>query len=308
MIGHEMFGQVREVGRGVKTVQAGDFAAFTVRRGCGHCPACAMNRSDMCTSGEYTERGIKGLDGYQTEFVVDREQYVVKVPPEVVAVGALAEPMSVAEKAIDDVVRIQSARLPFASVGGAFEGKRALVAGLGPIGLLAAFALRLRGAEVFGLDVVAPSSARPQLLKQIGGTYVDGRRVRPDAIDEHFGQIDIILEATGVAQLEFDLLSALGINGAYVLTGIPGGDRPIQVDAPALMRQLVLQNQVMVGSVNASRAHFQMAVDDLQKARHTWGDAIDHVITDRFPYARFADALAHHPADEIKTVLTWSEP
>jgi len=74
VLGHEMFGQVTEVGRAVTTVTPGDYAVFTVRRGCGGCRSCAMNRSDMCQTGLYSERGIWALDGYQTEYVVDHEQ------------------------------------------------------------------------------------------------------------------------------------------------------------------------------------------------------------------------------------------
>ncbi len=304
VIGHEMLGQVVEVGASVTTVRPGDYAVFTVRRGCGHCPACAMNRSDMCYSGDYTERGIKGRDGYDAEFVVDQEQYLVKVPAELGTLGVLAEPMSVAQKAIEEAALIQAARLPDAGKPEAwFKDKRVLVAGLGPIGLLAAFALRLRGANVLGLDVVDKDSPRPTLLKAIGGVYVNGHETSPEQLQ--VDHIDVILEATGVARLEFDLIEALGINGVYVLTGIPGGDRPIQIDGAKLMRQLVLRNQVIVGSVNASRHHFQNAVNDLQQARQTWGGLIDRVITDRLPYAEFDKALTQHTDDEIKTVLEW---
>jgi threonine dehydrogenase-like Zn-dependent dehydrogenase len=309
VIGHEMFGEVVEVGSPVSSVRPGDYAVFTVRRGCGHCPACAKNRSDLCESGDYTERGIRRRDGYQTESVVDEEQYLVKVPPEIVSAGVLAEPMSVAEKAIDEALAIQMARLPEAQTPEQWlKGKRVLIAGLGPIGLLAAFALQLRGAQVLGLDIVDPDTARPRLLRRIGGTYVGGPQVKADALGEHFGQIALIFEATGVAALDFDLLSALGTNGVYVLTGIPGGDRPVQVPGAALMRQLVLGNQVLVGSVNASAKHFEMGVHDLTRARQLWGDAIDSVITHRHPYQDFAAALSHHGADEIKTVIEWARP
>ena len=85
---------------------------FTVRRGCGQCPPCLMGRADMCQTGNYRERGIHGLDGYQTEFVVDKEQYVVSVPAELEAVGVLMEPLSIVEKAIDEALRLQARAFP----------------------------------------------------------------------------------------------------------------------------------------------------------------------------------------------------
>lgn len=306
VIGHEMLGEVVEVGKQVKRVQPGDFAVFTVRRGCGKCTPCLLNRSDMCLTGEYRERGIWKLDGYQTEYVVDKEQYIVKVNKDLVPVGVLAEPLSVAEKAIDESVRIQTSRLPDAqATPNWLFGKRALVAGLGPIGLLAALALTLRGAQVYGLDVVDEGTSRPAWLAGIGGTYVDGRRVAANRLDDTLGPMDLIFEATGVPALAFNLLDALALNGVYVLTGIPGGNRPVQLPAAELIRQLVLMNQVMVGSVNAARDHFQMAVDDLALARSRWDKHVEGLITQRHPYTDFEGALRHHGDDEIKVVLEW---
>jgi threonine dehydrogenase-like Zn-dependent dehydrogenase len=94
-------------------------------------------------------------------------------------------------------------------------------------------------------------------------------------------------------------------SGLYVLTGIPGGTRPLEVAGAELIRQLVLSNQVIIGSVNASRDHFQMAVDDLSHAHLRWGKHIDALITQRHPAADFETALAHHGDDEIKVVLEW---
>ena len=123
---------------------------------------------------------------------------------------------------------------------------------------------------------------------------MDGRRIPPDKVERELGQMDLILEATGVASLEFNLLDALGQNGVYVLTGIPGGDRPLQLDGADLIRRLVLGNQIMVGSVNASRDHFQMAVDDLLRARLIWGDHVARLISHRRPYTDFQNALTRH--------------
>ena len=303
VIGHEMFGKVVGVGASVTRVKGGDFAVFTVRRGCGECMSCLVGRSDMCQTGKYKERGLHWLDGYQTEFVVDKEQYVVRVPAELEAIGVLMEPLSIVEKGIDEAIRLQIVRVPEAATTPDWiVGRRCL----GPVGLLASMVLRLRGAEVYGLDVVDSTSARPKWLNVMGGNYVDGRAVPADQVEKKIGPMDLVLDASGIASLEFNLLDALGRNGAYVITGIPGGDHPLQIAGAELVRQLVLDNQVMVGSVNAARGHFQMGVDDLAQAQLRWGAHIAALITNRYPFSQFAQLVEQHPPDAIKEVIEWS--
>ncbi len=307
VIGHEMFGQVVGIGSAVTRVKSGDYAVFTVRRGCGECACCRMNRADMCQTGKYHERGIRGLDGYQTEFAVDQEQYIVRVPNELEPVGVLMEPLSVVEKAIDEALRVQMVRCPdAAATPDWFHGRRCLVAGLGPVGLLAAMVLRLRGGEVYGLDVVDANTARPKWLGGIGGTYIDGREVPADQVEKKIGAMDLVLDASGIAELEFNLLDALALNGVYVLTGIPGGDRPFQIPGAELVRQLVLDNQVMLGSVNAAHGHFQMAADDLAQAHLRWGTLIAGLITNRYPWDQFAGLINQHQPEAIKQVIEWA--
>jgi threonine dehydrogenase-like Zn-dependent dehydrogenase len=307
VIGHEMLGEVVETGADVKAFSVGDYAVLTVRRGCGQCVSCKSNRSDMCYTGQFTERGIKGHHGFETEYVVDEEQYAVKVPAALRTVGVLTEPLSVIEKAIDEAQAIQAARLPQVEAATWLIGKRALVAGLGPIGLLAAIALRLRGAEVIGLDIVDEGSKRPEILRKLGGTYIDGRKTKTSLLDDHLGQIDFILEATGVAELGFQLIDALGVNGIYVMTGIPHGDRPVCITGADMMKQLVLMNQIILGSVNASTTHYAHAIQDLEKAKAKWGKLVDEIITSRLPYHQFREALDLRSDNDIKTVLEWAK-
>ena len=307
IIGHEMFGEVVETGSSVTTVKPGDFGLFTVRRGCGKCNPCNHNRSDMCSTGDYTERGIKAADGFQSQFVVDKEQYFIKVPDEVKELGVLTEPMSVASKAIDEALIIQGARFKdFEDPNQWFKGKKALVAGIGAIGILAAFALRLRGAEVYGVDIVDENSLRPQVLRQIGGKYVNGNDVKITDLDDFLGEVDFVFEAVGLATLQIELIDALGVNGIYVATGIPGGNRPITLNGSDLMRQLVLKNQIVLGSVNASPDHYRMAVEDLQGCKEKWPEAISRVITERVPFSEFKTALRVQSQDEIKVVVEWT--
>src|SRR6185437_11657386 len=304
VIGHEMLGQVAAVGSAVRRVRVGDLAVFTVRRGCGQCANCAMLRSDMCQTGRYTERGIKGRDGYQAELVVDLEENVTRVPPELAAVGVLLESLSIGEKAIAEALALQKKRDPHAASTPAwFSGARCLVAGLGPVGLLAAMVLRLRGAEVWGLDVLDETSARPEWLAGIGGRYVDGRQLKPGA--EPLAGMALIVDASGFAALEVELLNALAFNGAYALTGIPPADKLLEIPAAGLLRQLVLANQVVVGSVNAARGHFQMASDDLGAARLRWGRRIEGLITHHHTPEEFVSGV--NPSDGIKEVVAWGE-
>lgn len=309
VIGHEMLGQVVSAGASVTRVKPGDYAVFTVRRGCGQCAPCLMNRADMCQTGKYHERGIHGLDGYQTEYAVDQEQYLVRVPPELEPAGVLLEPLSVVEKAIDEALRLQTLRLPEAATAPDwFNRRRCLVAGLGPVGLLAAMVLRLRGGEVYGLDVVDANTARPKWLAAIGGNYIDGRQVPANQVDKKIGGMDFILDASGIASLEFNLLDALARNGVYVITGIPAGDRPLRIAGDELIRQLVLDNQLMLGSVNAARGHFQMGADDLAQAHLRWRGQIEALITNRCSPDQFSGLINEHPADAIKEVVEWSQP
>ncbi|MGH9465818.1 MAG: alcohol dehydrogenase catalytic domain-containing protein [Terriglobales bacterium] len=301
VIGHEMLGRVVEVGASVGRVHVGDYAVFSVRRGCGVCANCNMQRADMCQTGRYTERGINGADGYQTEFAVDREIYITRVPPELESTGVLLEPLSIVEKAIAEALRMQRERDPEAQVTPSWiSGRCCLVAGLGPVGLLAALVLRLRGAEVYGLDILDPASARPQWLQAIGGHYLKGPAVKYPA------PMAFVLDASGFAALEFNLLDALAPNGIYALTGIPGGDKPLQLSSGAsLLRQMVLSNQAMFGSVNAARGHFQMAADDLLQARHTWGNHVEGLITHHHTPQQFVAAEGALQPGVIKAVVEW---
>lgn len=306
IIGHEMLSQVMEVGKNVTTVKPDDLVVISVRRGCNSCAACKMERSDMCTTGNYTERGIKGRHGFQAEFVTDQIKYVLKIPDGIKNIAVLAEPMSVVQKAVDEVHIIQTARLPYLkNQANWMEGKVALIAGLGPIGLLAAITLRLRGMQVIGIDIVPETSPRVKILSQIGGVYFNCKKNASANIEKKYPVIDIIFDAAGIAKLDFDLLEMLSINGIFVLTGVPGDQRLIDVDGSDLMRKLVLKNQVMVGSVNESLNHFAKGLQDLQKAAKKWPQVVSGMITNRFPPKDFAKAFGQHSPDEIKAIIDW---
>lgn len=308
VVGHEMLAEVREVGPQVKRLKPKDLVVITVRRGCNECEPCKKNCPDMCKTGLYTERGIKGRHGYQCEYVVDDEKYCIKVPPALRKIAVLTEPTTVVEKAIDHASRLQVARLPVDPDPKKWiEGKLVLVAGLGPIGLLAAMVLRLRGARVLGMDIVDSHSARPKILEAMGGKYVLANDESVQNARKTFGQIDMIIEAAGIPKLDFELMEALGLSGVYALTGVPSDDRPLNVDGGKIMRQVVLRNQIVFGSVNAGLEHFQQAVVDLEAAQAKWKGVVEQFITARIPYQQFDKVLFKKVPEEIKAVTVWHE-
>lgn len=302
IIGHEVLGEVVQVGTGVKGLKPKDLVVIMVRRPCTECEMCKKGCSDMCSSGNYTERGIKQLDGFQAQLVVDEEKYMILVPPGLRNLAVLTEPTTVVEKAIDHACRLQVSRMPVDPDPKKWlVGKKVLVAGLGPIGLLASMVLRLRGASVTGMDIVSAHSLRPRILEEMGGKYVLAKEENAQG-----KKFDLILEAAGIPKLDFELIQFLATNGVYVLTGVAADGPPLCLDAATMMRNLVLKNQVVFGSVNAGVAHFRQAVIDLEEAEKKWTGVIQQLITSRTPFAQFADVLQKRKPDEIKAVIEWT--
>ncbi|MGH9900404.1 MAG: hypothetical protein ACRD68_01045 [Pyrinomonadaceae bacterium] len=210
----------------------------------------------MTTDETYYERGINLRHGYLTERYVDDPEYIVKVPAALKEAGVLLEPMSVAEKGIEQAYEIQR-RLKV------WRPARAAVVGAGTLGLLATLALRLRGLGVTTLARTAPPTLNSELVEALGARYLSTREVPLVEAAERFGPFDIVFEATGVSSVVFESMEALGKNGVLVLTGISGGDREIEVPGDRIMLGFVLGNKVAVVSVNANRSYFESGVRDV---------------------------------------------
>jgi threonine dehydrogenase-like Zn-dependent dehydrogenase len=314
VMGHEMVGEVEDVGRDVTSVAPGDTVVMTVRRGCGICEPCLHKQSDMCMTGLYKERGIHKRDGFFTEFVVDQEQYVVKVPPHLANFAVFTEPLSIAEKGIAQLRTIQS-RFPWTCEhpdhdylspewGGC---KIALVLGAGPLGILAAALLRLAEVYTFVADIVSEDSPKVHLVKHMGANYVDARGKKPNEIVElccgSSGRLDIIFEASGAAATAIELVNHMSRSSIYVMTGIPREELMIQVDAAQVMRQIVRNNQVIVGSVNSNRNHFEMALKDIPAINSRFGNMLEEMITHRFNLHDHEQIFAPTDDQHIKTVI-----
>ena len=301
VLGHENLGKVVEVGAKEHGLRVGDDVVATVRRGCGCCRYCRTNRSDFCETGMFTERGIKGRDGYLAEFYVERPEYLVRVPRPHRLSAVLLEPLSVVEKAVVQGKRVLD-RTELVPGRGPNRPRKALVAGTGAIGMLAALVLANDGFEVTAIDRHGEKTPAGTMLSAMGAHHVDVSEGLSALEEPGF---DLILEATGSAALTFALTSRLGANGVLIVTGIPTETSTVlPVPAGDILRRLVLQNQAIVGSVNANRRYFEAGLRHLTAFRRRWGTVAEQLISQRLPWTEYRSALVGARPEGIKTVLT----
>ncbi|HEU5108355.1 MAG TPA: theronine dehydrogenase, partial [Micromonosporaceae bacterium] len=239
---------------------------------------------DMCRNGRYTERGIKGLHGFARERWRVPNGFAVPLDPLLSERGVLLEPASVLAKAWEHIERIGERAL--------WYPETVLVTGAGPIGQLAALMGRQRGHEVHVLDH-NESGPKPELARRLGAIY---HAVEVSELDL---TPDIVIECTGVPSIVLDVMEKIGPNGIACLTGVSSGGRTNRVDAGALNRELVLDNNVVFGTVNANRRHWDAAARALADADQDWLDAL---ITRRVPLDSFAEAYEKRGGD-VKVVL-----
>src|SRR5215208_1567115 len=283
VLGHELLGRVREAGGGF---EAGQLVAGIVRRPDPvPCPCCAQGEWDMCRNGQYTERGIKGLNGYGAELVTIEEDFAVPVPDDLGTLGVLTEPSSILAKAWEQIDRIATRACS--------DHRRALVTGAGPIGLLAALMGRQRNLEVHVLDR-ATEGIKPEVVSARGAEYHTGE------ITEVAEEInpDVVVECTGVAELVAGAMQHTAPGAIVCLTGV-AASRNLSVDVGALNNELVLENDVVFGSVNANRRHFEQAVESLRTADQDW---LRRLVTRTVPLDSWQDALEKGD-DDIKVVV-----
>ncbi|WP_103347764.1 glucose 1-dehydrogenase [Amycolatopsis sp. CA-128772] len=284
VLGHESLGQVLEPAGGFAE---GDLVVGVVRRPDPvPCGACAAGEFDMCRNGRYTERGIKEIDGYGSELWTVEADYAVRLDPRLRDVGMLMEPTTVVAKAWEQLQRVGERAW--------FEPRRVLVTGAGPIGLLGALLGVQRGLDVHVLDRVT-DGPKPRLVEQLGATY------HHDPIEKVLPGLepDIVLEATGVGSLVFDAMAGIGSYGIVCLTGVSPTGRSLTVDAGTINRELVLENDVVIGSVNANLRHYHAAADALGRADLDW---LAGLVTRRVPLEEAPDAF-EAAADDVKVVL-----
>lgn len=291
--GHESLGRVAVAPHG--PLREGQLVVAIVRRPDPvPCLNCAAGEWDMCLNGRYTERGIKGAHGFLAQRYVEEPEYLVPLAETLLDVGVLLEPLSIVEKAIEQIDRIQSRLL--------WAPRRALVLGAGTIGAFAVLLLRLRGLEVM-LYSRGDGGRGRELAEQAGATFCSADSTRLDhAFAAQAGAIDIVIEGSGYSPLAFEAIDIVGPNGIVCLTGVSAGSRTLTIDAAHLNLEMVLNNRLVFGTVNANRRHFEHGVAHLSAIAGHWPGLLEGMITRRVPLRQFDQSALKHRED-LKVVV-----
>lgn len=271
VLGHECFGIVESVGPKVRSVKPGDYVTATVRRPGGSIYDM-IGTYDMTSEEIYFERGINLLHGYLTEYFVDDEEYIVRVPGGLKHLHVLMEPMSCAAKAVQQAFEVQR-RMKV------WRPKTAFVKGAGQIGLLTTLILKLRGLDVYTLARSSAETLNSEIVNAMEATYVSLRDTTLDDLAERVGKADLIVDATGSSAVAFDSMKVLGHNGVLVWTSITGGNQGHQIDSDKINLEWVLGNKLLLGSVNANREHFESGIRDLALGEMMYPDVIHRILT-----------------------------
>ena len=282
VLGHEFLGAVERDGHGFRR---GDLVTAIVRRSCSHCFACSEGAPDSCLTGDYVERGITRLHGFARELVAEDPAQLIRVPPSLGRLGVLVEPASVCERGI------RHAR----SIGGRqpWQLQRALVIGAGAIGMLSTYLLRLAGLDVWTAALGPADDPRARLAAASGARYVSTPAQPLTVLREEVGGFDLVVEATGDAQVMADSIGMLRRSGVACLLGLDPRRRPVELDGRVIGVDAILENRVVFGSVNANRIDWLAAVESLDRARERWPDVLPELVGLRVPLDRFAEAFDH---------------
>jgi threonine dehydrogenase-like Zn-dependent dehydrogenase len=149
-----------------------------------------------------------------------------------------------------------------------------------------------RGYEMHVVDL-AQAGRKRDLVEDLGAKYHAG-----DAADIDV-DVDVVIECIGLGSVGHSAAQRLASGGIMCLTGIMNLDPTLDLDATSMNRNMVLRNQVLFGTVNAGRRHWEQAAEALGAADRSW---LSGLITRRVPLASWAEALDRQP-DDIKVVV-----
>jgi L-idonate 5-dehydrogenase len=221
VLGHEVAGEIHELGSSVSGLAVGDRVAINPSRWCGQCAPCRSGALNLCERIFFMGSASKKphmQGGFSTYFDAIPEQCHPLGPATPFEAGALAEPLAVCLHAV--------------SQAGNVSGQRIAIQGSGPIGLLIMLAARSKGADDITLIDIADMPL--ELGRKLGARSVSNVRTDPHAIVDFSrnNPFDIVFEVTGTPVGFTNAQSIARRGGTIVQIGnLPGGQQTVQISA-----------------------------------------------------------------------------
>lgn len=266
ILGHELCGEVIELGDGIKDLEIGDKVAVEPVETCGHCL--------YCDSGQYNHCGLLAFHGYNrssgglAQFSVVKRSMAHKLPKSMTGMqGALIEPMAISYRTAQ---RCE-----------AEAGQTVVVHGGGPIGVGVFYTLRRWGVHVIMVD---PSPQRRESLKALGvKTVLDPRDGDVVAAIKDLTRgrgADVSVDAAGVPASFQAALSSTAVNGQLVVVAIH--TKPLQIHPMEL-----LMSEVKISGIALSCNTFPSVIDEMAAGTYPlegWVETIpfDRILRDGF--------------------------
>lgn len=302
--GHIAVGRVVEVGSMIKELGPGDLVVPTIRRDCNR---CIDARSDLCPHPErYDDSGLKGAHGFARELVAVQGRYLVKIPEHMEEVALLLTPLSIAEKAHHEAVQL-SRRYNFYCYQ-ELEGTapRALVTGMGPVGIMAAFLLSLYSYRLTLFCRRDSDDLRSRLFEPLELEYINSSRIPTERLEKAGYSFSQIFETTGDPDYIARIMPFMAPNAIMVLMGAPektDKDHRTEIEAGYLFSRMVMGNQIMIGSIKAGRDAFDSAVKHLSELYDLYREPLSALVGDTYPMEEYKTLLGLTTRDAILPVL-----
>ena len=287
VLGHEVAGTVVAVAPGVESVRIGDKVAVNPSRPCGACKFCLEGLPNQCLDMRFYGSAMRTphVQGAFRNMLLCEATQCVKVAEHVpLRLAALAEPFSVGLHGV--------------SRAGPLLGKRVLVSGCGPIGVLAIAAARAHGAaEITATDVVDEplAIARAMGADNVINVAQDKAWVSRHSADK--GTFDVMLECSGNERALRDGLEVMRPRGVVVQLGL-GGD----VSIP---QNMVVAKELSICGSFRFHAEFALAVRLINEGRVDLSPVVSHT----FPMlqARQAFELASDRRKAMKVLIDFAD-
>lgn len=286
-LGHEVSGEVIEVGAGVTRVKAGDRVAINPNQPCRVCRTCVAGKGHLCLKMNFygSAAVFPHIQGVFREVIVASEAQCFPVPQSCdFRTAAMAEPLAVSLHAVRRA--------------GSLVGKSVLVTGVGPIGSLIVLAARRAGAARIVVTDVADGA-----LKRAAALGIDDAVNAVSAADvverwyANKGTFDVSFECSGNAAAMSTAIQATTSGGCVVQVGMIAGPT---ADIP--VNRFVAREVDLLGAFRFD-SEYGAAVHELATGGIDVSSLLTH--TFRMTAANDAFAVAADRSQSMKVHLTF---